>query len=87
VTEVSDRDADGYITVHTERGAIKAKTVVHATNRWAGHLLDEFKDLIVAGLGTLAAIKAPEGFLHHTGAQHWDSIVNVSTACSTACSR
>ena len=49
-------------------------------NRWAGHLLDEFKDLIIGGRGTLAAIKAPEGFIKHSGAQHWDPIVNVRHA-------
>lgn len=98
VTSVSDRDAHGFITVHTERGIVKTKRVIHATvryqnlyhikvdapadsqNRWAGHLLEEFKDLIVAGRGTLSAIKAPEGFIKHTGAQHWDSIINV---CAT----
>lgn len=100
VNSVSDRDASGYVTVHTDRGSVRAKRVIHATvrhlplptrlhiilrlvhgtneqNRWAGHLLDEFKDLIVAGRATLAAIKAPEGFIKHTGAQHWDAVVNV----------
>ncbi|OCF61472.1 FAD dependent oxidoreductase superfamily protein [Kwoniella mangroviensis CBS 10435] len=74
--EVSARDADGYITVSTPRGDIKAKTVVHATNRWAGHLLDEFQKLIHGGRGTIAAIKAPEGFIKNTGAQHWDAVIN-----------
>lgn len=27
---------------------------------------------------TVAAIKAPANFIKHTGAQHWDSQVNVS---------
>ncbi|OCF32124.1 FAD dependent oxidoreductase superfamily protein [Kwoniella heveanensis BCC8398] len=73
---VSQQDADGLITVDTPRGKIKAKTVIHATNRWASHLLPEFGNLIYAGRGTLAAIKAPQGFLKNTGAQHWDSIIN-----------
>lgn len=102
VTSVSDADEQGAVTVKTERGSIKARTVFHATvsrsvsevsmttwltgqNRWAGHLLKDFDNLIVAGRGTLAAIKAPEGFLKHTGAQHWDAVVNVS--CQLFCHR
>lgn len=38
--------------------------------------MPEFTDLIYAGRGTLAAIKAPEGFIRNTGAQHWDGVVN-----------
>ncbi|WVR07877.1 hypothetical protein IAU60_004920 [Kwoniella sp. DSM 27419] len=68
VQEVSERGADGLITVKTARGEIKAKA-----NRWASHLLPEFKNLIFAGRGTIAAIKAPEGFIKRSGAQHWDS--------------
>ncbi|KAK8853497.1 hypothetical protein IAR55_004204 [Kwoniella newhampshirensis] len=68
---VSERDADGLITVTTPRGSVKAKTC-----RWTSHLLPEFTKLIHASRGTIAAIKAPEGFIKHTGAQHWDSVVN-----------
>ncbi|KAF1938601.1 DAO-domain-containing protein [Clathrospora elynae] len=76
VTSVSERDADGWITVTTERGTIRAREVVHTTNRWASHLLPEFSKLIMADRGTIAAIKAPPGFIKHTGAQHWDKSVN-----------
>ncbi|KAI4661096.1 uncharacterized protein J4E79_004906 [Alternaria viburni] len=76
VTDVSPRDAEGWITVKTERGTIRAKTVVHTTNRWASHLLPEFSNLILPDRGAIAAIKAPPGFIKHTGAQHWDSMVN-----------
>lgn len=31
VLKVSERDQDGYITVSTSRGDVRAKTVVHAT--------------------------------------------------------
>jgi glycine/D-amino acid oxidase-like deaminating enzyme len=31
VTNVGEKDADGYITVETGRGKIKAKAVIHAT--------------------------------------------------------
>ncbi|RDW68474.1 hypothetical protein BP5796_09131 [Coleophoma crateriformis] len=76
VMNVSERDASGWITVRTSRGDVRTKAVVHATNRWVSHLLPDFDNLIFAGRGTLAAIKAPEGFMKHTGAQHWDSVVN-----------
>lgn len=73
---ISERDADGLITVTTDRGTIRAKAVVHTTNRWASHLLPEFEKLILGDRATIAAIKAPEGFIKHTGAQHWDASVN-----------
>ena len=78
VLEVSERDADGWITVKTPRGDVRTKAVVHATNRWASHLLPDFSSLIFGCRESLASIKAPEGFIKHTGAQHWDHIVNVS---------
>ncbi|KAH9214283.1 FAD dependent oxidoreductase, partial [Leptodontidium sp. 2 PMI_412] len=73
---VSDRDGNGWITVQTPRGDIRTKTVMHATNRWVPHLLPAFENLIFPGLATLAAIRAPEGFIKRTGAQHWDGVVN-----------
>lgn len=76
VTTVSERDSTGYITISTARGALRAKTVVHATCRWASHLLPEFERLILPQLGAIAAIKAPPGFLKRTGAQQWDGMVN-----------
>jgi glycine/D-amino acid oxidase-like deaminating enzyme len=77
VTGISERGANGWITITTERGTIRARTVVHTTNRWASHLLPEFSKLILPYRGAIAAIKAPPGFLKHTGAQHWDNSVNV----------
>jgi glycine/D-amino acid oxidase-like deaminating enzyme len=76
--EVTERDVEGWIHVKTARGNIRAKTVVHTTNRWAGHLLPEFEKLIIPDRGSMNSIKAPSGFIKHTGAQHWDSTVNVS---------
>ncbi|KAF4816196.1 hypothetical protein CGCSCA5_v006598 [Colletotrichum siamense] len=73
---VSEKDADGWVTVRTPRGDVKAKAVVHATNRWASHLLPNFSNLIFEDRCTIASLKAPEGFIKHTGAQHWDSNVN-----------
>lgn len=73
---MSERDADGWIRVRTERGEVRARAVVHATNAWASHLLPEYSNLVLPEKGTLAAIKAPAGFIKHTGAQHWDATVN-----------
>ncbi|USP76839.1 hypothetical protein yc1106_04113 [Curvularia clavata] len=76
VTRVSERDSAGWITLTTPRGTLRARSVVHTTCRWASHLLPEFENLILPQLGAIAAIKAPAGFIKHTGAQHWDSMVN-----------
>ncbi|KAF3034413.1 hypothetical protein E8E12_005655 [Didymella heteroderae] len=76
VTEVSERDKNGWITVKTARGTIRTRIVVHTTNRWASHLLPEFSKLILPLRGPVSAIKAPPGFLKHTGAQHWDAVCN-----------
>lgn len=78
VAEVSKRDVDGWITVKMARGNVRTKTVMHATNRWAPHLLSDFETLIFPSRGAIAAIKAPEGFIRNPGAQHWDDVVNVS---------
>lgn len=75
--KISEKDADDWITVTTDRGSIRTRAVVHTTNRWASHLLPEFTKLITGDRATLAAVKAPEGFIKHTGAQHWDAAVNV----------
>lgn len=73
---ISERDAEGWITVGTARGAVKTRVVIHATNRWAAHLLPELEKLVYPGLATVSAIKAPKGLIKHTGAQHWDSNIN-----------
>jgi hypothetical protein len=78
VIAVTERDAEGWINVKTNRGGIRARTVVHTTNRWASHLLPEFDKLIMPDRGSVNAIKAPPGFIKHTGSQHWDSTINVS---------
>ncbi|KAK3676541.1 hypothetical protein LTR78_003817 [Recurvomyces mirabilis] len=75
--QISERDTDGWITVTTDRGSIRAKAVIHSTNAFASHLLPEFEKLIVPERCTLAAVNAPAGFIKHTGAQHWDASVNV----------
>lgn len=103
---VSEKDKDGWITVKTSRGDVRARAVIHATvrdafhvlhilshslspltrarnaslltshpleqNAWASHLLPEYSNLIFPSVSTVGAIKAPEGFIRNTGAQHWD---------------
>ncbi|RMZ71110.1 fad dependent oxidoreductase superfamily [Pyrenophora seminiperda CCB06] len=76
VVEISEKDANGWITLTTERGSIRARTVVHTTNRWASHLLPEFTKLILPDRASIAAVKAPEDFIKHTGAQQFDGVVN-----------
>ncbi|KAM3420079.1 hypothetical protein BST61_g3384 [Cercospora zeina] len=73
---VSERDADGWITVTTDRGSIRTRSVVHSTNRWASHLLPEFNKLVFGEKCAMGSIKAPQGFIQNTGAQHWDAAVN-----------
>ncbi|KAF3763924.1 DAO-domain-containing protein [Cryphonectria parasitica EP155] len=70
--EVSKRDEDGWITVVTPRGSTKTKAIIHATNAWASHLLPEYSNIISPSVSTVGAIKAPEGFIKNTGAQHFD---------------
>jgi glycine/D-amino acid oxidase-like deaminating enzyme len=77
VLDVSDKHSDGWIRVTTARGVVRARAVIHTTNRWASHLRPEFEKLILPEKGTVAAIKAPAGFMKRTGAQHWDSSINV----------
>ncbi|RMY59281.1 hypothetical protein D0865_02154 [Hortaea werneckii] len=77
VETISDVGDDGWIDVKTDRGSVRTRAVVHATNAFVSHLLPEFQKLIVPEISTLAAISAPSRFIKHTGAQHWDSTVNV----------
>lgn len=46
VRQIVDRAEDSYATVRTDRGDIKAKHVVHATNAWLGRLLPELRPFI-----------------------------------------
>ncbi|KAL4910836.1 hypothetical protein BDW74DRAFT_172297 [Aspergillus multicolor] len=46
VKAITNNKSDEYTTVHTSRGDIKAKIVVHATNAWVGHLIPELRPYI-----------------------------------------
>lgn len=59
VTELASevhRDQD-FVLVKTERGTIKAKKVVLATNAYTSHLLPQMSDLIVPCRGQMSALK------------------------------
>lgn len=78
VNEVSAPDADGWITAQTSRGPVRAKTVLHATNRWVPHLLPEFANLIFPNRTVMAAVDNQAPRLKLSGAQWWDLRVMVS---------
>ncbi|KAI1761353.1 FAD dependent oxidoreductase [Hypoxylon sp. FL1150] len=57
VHEVSETpDVDGYWTVATGRGVVKAKKVLFATNGYTGGLLPEYDDAIYAARGSVARV-------------------------------
>lgn len=46
VHSVTDKQSEDFATVHTSRGDIRCRHVVHATNAWLGHLLPELRPFI-----------------------------------------
>lgn len=46
VEAIDDNDGDEYATLRTPRGSLRARTVVHATNAWMGHLLPEIQPFL-----------------------------------------
>ncbi|XXH00594.1 hypothetical protein Hte_006942 [Hypoxylon texense] len=57
VHEVSDTpDADGYWSVATSRGVVKARKVLFATNGYTAGLLPEYDEAIYAARGTVARV-------------------------------
>lgn len=48
-------------TLHTPRGAVRARTVILATNGYTSHLLPDFADLIVPVRGEMSALLPPRG--------------------------
>lgn len=62
VTSVSETPlADGRWLVTTERGAIKAKKVLYATNAYTSKLAPQFKDRIIPVRGICSRIVVPKG--------------------------
>ncbi|KAF4996288.1 hypothetical protein FDECE_12510 [Fusarium decemcellulare] len=70
VREIIDRDGDEFAIVKTDRGDIKARKVVHATNAWLGHLLPELRPYISPVRGNVVHYGATKG---HNSALGLDS--------------
>lgn len=56
VTKLEEDKSNGTTAVHTERGVIRAKCVVLATNAYTSHLLPTFTDLIVPCRGQMSSL-------------------------------
>lgn len=56
VEKISKEGNSGHVIVKTERGIIKTKKVVLATNAYTSHLLHDFADLIVPCRGQMSAL-------------------------------
>ncbi|KAF4470562.1 FAD dependent oxidoreductase superfamily [Fusarium albosuccineum] len=46
VRNVEDADGNELAVAHTDRGVIRAKHIVHATNAWIGHLIHELRPFV-----------------------------------------
>ena len=55
------RDAQGFWTVKTSRGQIKAKKVVFCTNAYTQSILPQYKDKIIPVRGVCSRITSPKG--------------------------
>lgn len=67
-------DADGLLTLTTERGSVRAKKIVYATNAYTSALLPEFKDKIIPGRGICSHIttdKKPSPLLTNSYSIRW----------------
>ncbi|KAG0646817.1 Gamma-glutamylputrescine oxidoreductase [Hyphodiscus hymeniophilus] len=60
----SSQDAEGYWAITTARGAIRAKTIVHASNAYTSTILPEYKDSIVPVRGICCRITTPKPAPH-----------------------
>lgn len=75
VQKVTDTaDTDGFYTVTTARGAVRAKKVVYATNAYTSALLPEYTDRIIPVRGICSHItptKTPGPFLQNSYIIRW----------------
>lgn len=55
VRSVTDNAEDAYASVRTDRGDVRAKHVIHASNGWLGHLLPELRPFISPVRGNVIA--------------------------------
>ncbi|KAI8198215.1 hypothetical protein KHU50_008915 [Colletotrichum sp. SAR 10_65] len=60
VTKVSDTQDNGFWTVTTPRGAIRARTVLFASNAYTSSLLPQYKDRIIPARGICSHVAVPE---------------------------
>ncbi|KAF9872560.1 FAD dependent oxidoreductase superfamily protein [Colletotrichum karsti] len=61
VTKVSDTQENGFWTVTTPRGAIRAKKVLFASNGYTSSILPQYKDRIIPARGICSHVAVPEG--------------------------
>nr|XP_036578591.1 FAD dependent oxidoreductase superfamily protein [Colletotrichum truncatum]KAF6785886.1 FAD dependent oxidoreductase superfamily protein [Colletotrichum truncatum] len=61
VSQVSDTQENGFWTVTTPRGAVRAKTVLFASNGYTSSLLPQYKDRIIPARGICSRVVVPEG--------------------------
>ncbi|KAK1986874.1 FAD dependent oxidoreductase [Colletotrichum cereale] len=64
VTKVSETQDNGFWTVTTPRGTIRAKTVLYASNGYTSTILPEYKDRIIPVRGICSHIAVPDGAAH-----------------------
>ncbi|KAF6843724.1 FAD dependent oxidoreductase superfamily protein [Colletotrichum musicola] len=73
VTHVSETQEDGFWTVTTPRGAIKAKKILFASNAYTSAILPQYKDRIIPARGICSRVAVPEG----TRAPHLPSTYSI----------
>ncbi|KAK1998099.1 FAD dependent oxidoreductase [Colletotrichum falcatum] len=64
VTQVSDTQENGFWSVITPRGTIRAKTVLYASNGYTSTILPEYKGRIIPVRGICSHIAVPDGAAH-----------------------
>lgn len=84
VQAVSDtQDSQGYWTVTTSRGKVKAKKIVHASNAYVSAILPEYKDRIIPVRGVCSRIVTPKlpapylpnSYILRFGGQEYDYLI------------
>lgn len=71
----SSSDAASYpYTIHTSRGTIQARHILHATNAYTTHLLPRLRTCLTGGRGQMTAIKAGSSFPLTHGKRSWSLI-------------
>lgn len=82
VVSITDRKDDKFAVVHTDRGNVRARHVVHATNAWLGHLLPELRPYISPVRGNVIhqTVHSPHrnlenSFWHRYSSKDWDYLI------------